>query len=179
MKDTERNEDGTENENIINLEDLDTVKEAVKEEIEERKYMINPVGYETKLGDEKLFNKEMNEEGKEKWQPKKEDEVEIQELMRLYPKLDLEMATTLYMADKNGELEKVMAPDYVFKHHKDEYYTEYIDGQTLKGDEWCSVDNTGCSKYDPSEKYLNSRWERNEKGEIVMISGPKNYVLNK
>ncbi len=88
-------------------------------------------------------------EGSKRWTPNEEDWEGIKILNQIYPKLDLEMCSTLYMADKNGMLDEVMKPDYQYKYHKDEYYTKYHEGQVIKTG---VVDNTNARPLSEKEK---------------------------
>lgn len=93
-------------------------------------------------------------EGSVRWTPNDDDWEGIRILNQLYPKLDLEMCSTLYMADKNGMLDEVLKPDYKYKHHKDEYYTKYKEGEVLKTG---VVDNTNARPLYENEK---KEWEK-------------------
>jgi len=149
-------DDIKEEENAVKSTKLEDFREEAGEEI--RQYIMNDCNDTSELGDQELLTKEMNPEGKKKWHPTEEDLAGIDILLKFYPKLDQEMAKTLYMADKNGELEKVMAEGYEYKHHTDELYTDYPHGSVLKGEEWAWWDNTNTDKpleyLDNQPKYI-------------------------
>ncbi len=104
-------------------------------------------------GDKELADKEMNEEGKRLWQPNEHDTEMIKQLMRDYPKLDYDMASTMYMFCKmqpeKAEEMVIKGNDYKWEHHKDEYYREIKDGEVFKGDEYCTIEH---NFKDPDER---------------------------
>ncbi len=87
----------------------------------------------------------MNPEGKKLWHPTEEDEAMIAAMLKEWPKLDYEMASTLFMFCKNQpeKAEKMVkeGDDYKWEHHKDEYYQQIKDGQQFIGDEYCTVEH--------------------------------------
>lgn len=70
----------------------------------------------------------------------------IEQLKRDYPKLDHDMAETMYMFCKSypEKTQKMveMGDEYPWEHHKDEYYCDPIaDGQRFTGDKYCKVEH--------------------------------------
>ena len=126
--------------------DLEEIKEAGEDGLEVPMLTTGIIG---NLKDKEANEKLANKEGCTRWTPNKDDLEGIKILNKLYPKLDLEMCSTLYMADKNGMLDEVLKPDYKYKHHKDEYYTKYTNGQVLKT---AIVDNTNARPLSDKEK---------------------------